>query len=69
MHRHRPGPEPLFTHRLQMKIRTDQWKAIDSLASVLGMTNSELIRWILDHGIDAVQRSHNAVQEEFNAQS
>jgi hypothetical protein len=69
MHRHRPGPEPLFTHRLNVKIRDDQRKAIDRLASALGFTASGLVRWILDNGIDALERSHAAVQEELNAQS
>ena len=68
MHRTRPGPEPLFTNRLQVKIRTDQRQAINRLASALSFTTSELVRWILDHGIDALERSHVATQEELHAQ-
>ena len=68
MYRTRPGPEPLFTNRLQVKIRTDQRQAINRLASALGFTTSELVRWILDSGLDALERSHAAIQEEVHAQ-
>ena len=68
MHRTRPGPEPLFTNRLQVKIRDDQRQAINRLASALGFTTSDLVRWILDSGLQALERSHVAVQEELNAQ-
>ncbi len=50
----RPGPRPVFTERLVVNIRIDQRTTLNHLAKSLDMTLSDLVRWILDNGIDAV---------------
>lgn len=48
------GPAPVFTETLIVKLRTDQKSTLQSLAAAMGLSVSELVRWIIDQGIEAV---------------
>ena len=60
----RHGPRPVFTDRLVVKVRPDQRTTLEQLAGSLDMTLSDLVRWILDHGIDAVTTTWEKVSNE-----
>ncbi|MFT3854170.1 MAG: hypothetical protein QM733_15720 [Ilumatobacteraceae bacterium] len=55
-----PGPKPVFTDRMELRMRPDQRHDIEVFASLLGLTVSEVTRWILDVGIGAI---NNAMKE------
>lgn len=51
----RPGPVPIFTERIVVKIRADQAEALQRIARVLGQSVSDVTRWFIDNGIQAVE--------------
>ncbi len=53
----RPGPKPIFTERLVLNIRPDQRQALNRISQSLDRNVSEIVRWILDNGIDAIEQS------------
>ena len=48
------GPDARFTKRINVKIRPDQRESLVQIAGLLGRTESDVVRWILDHGITAI---------------
>jgi hypothetical protein len=52
-HTIRRGPRPVFTRRLVVNVRPDQQAALADLATAMDVSVSDLVRWIIDHGIDA----------------
>ena len=58
----RKGPKPIFENRLQVKIRSDQRQSLDRFAAMFNVTVSDVVRWILDHGLDAIE--HAAQRQE-----
>jgi len=55
----RPGPKPIFTARVVVKLRPDQYDAVKRVAAVLGLTGSDVIRWFIDEGTRAVETTPN----------
>jgi hypothetical protein len=53
--RTRPGPKPVFTQRAVVMIRPDQRQALDRIAATLGLTVSDVVRWMIDQGTEAVE--------------
>ena len=51
----RPGPKPQFPYVMQLRLRNDQRQALARIASTLGVGVSDLIRWFIDSGTDAVE--------------
>ncbi len=51
----RPGPKPQFPYVMQLRVRNDQRTALARIASTLNVGVSDLIRWFVDSGIDAVE--------------
>lgn len=49
----RPGPKPLFTERMDLRLRPDQVAGMERIAAVIGVTQSDLVRWFIDSGIKA----------------
>jgi hypothetical protein len=49
------GPKPIFTERLYVKIRSDQRDALERIAVTLGLSLSDVVRWLLDEGTQAVE--------------
>lgn len=58
-----PGPEPVFTHRVQVKVRPDQHESLARVAGLLGMSQSDVVRWVLDSGLAAIEQSHASIKE------
>ncbi len=59
-----PGPKPVFTHRTEVRLRRDQSQTLQRLSEALGINRSDLIRMILDNGIEAATNAHvNATKE------
>ena len=59
-------PKPIFIHRLQIKIRQDQRDHLDQIALVLNLNVSEIVRWILDCGLDSFD-NQLSLQKESQA--
>jgi hypothetical protein len=53
--RRKPGPIPMFTERVVVKLRADQHEAVQRIATALGFTVSDVIRWFIDEGAHAVE--------------
>lgn len=53
--RNRPGPKPVFTERVVVKLRPDQLQAVERIAHVLGVSTSDVVRWFIDQGVQAVE--------------
>lgn len=53
--RNSPGPAPTFTERMEVRLRPDQYEAIDRISSALQFTPSELVRLFIDQGTEAVE--------------
>lgn len=51
----RPGPLPVFSGRVVVKVRPEQVEAVQRIARVLGLTGSDIVRWFIDNGIQAVE--------------
>lgn len=49
----KPGPKPVFTERFIVQLRPDQRAALDDISDAFRVSVSEIVRWMLDHGIDA----------------
>jgi hypothetical protein len=49
--RNRPGPKPIFTERVVVKLRQDQRQSVERIAHVLGLSTSEIVRWFIDEGV------------------
>jgi len=49
--------EAIFTERLVPNIRPDQRHALNRISQSLDRNVSEIVRWILDNGIDAIEQS------------
>ncbi len=59
-----PGPKPVFTQRTEVRLRRDQSQTLHRLSEALGINRSDLIRMILDNGIEAATNAHvNATKE------
>ena len=50
----RPGPEPVFTERIELRLRPDQVRAADRVARAFHWSRSDVIRMALDQFTDAV---------------
>lgn len=50
----RPGPEPVFTERMELRMRPDQVQALDRIAKAFRMTRSDVLRLAVDQFTDAV---------------
>jgi hypothetical protein len=50
-----PGPRPLFHHRMDLRLRSDQVQALTRIARVVGVSVSDLVRWFIDEGTAAVE--------------
>ena len=50
----RPGPEPVFTERMELRMRPDQVKALDRIAKAFRMSRSDVLRLAVDQFTDAV---------------
>lgn len=59
-----PGPAPVFTERIQVKVRPDQRAALRRVAGLVEMTEAEALRWIIDHGTAAIEQGHAAANRE-----
>lgn len=55
----KPGPKPVFTERMDLRLRPDQVDALARIASVVPMTASELVRMFIDVGTDAFESVPN----------
>ena len=55
----RPGPAPIFTERLVVNVRPDQRRSLEHIAGVCDLTVSDLVRWLVDHGIEAFESQPN----------
>lgn len=51
----RRGPKPLFTERMEVRLRPDQAAAMQRIAKTLNLPTAELMRWFVDQGIGAVE--------------
>jgi len=60
----RPGPTPIFTDRLVVNMRPDQRQALNRIAQTLDRSVSDIVRWILDNGIDAIEHSWKETTRE-----
>jgi hypothetical protein len=49
------GPLPVFTDRLVVNVRPDQVRSLDHIAAVVGCSRSDVVRWMLDTGVTAVE--------------
>ena len=67
MPRTKPGPEPTFTHRLNVMIRDDQHEALGRVAGLVHMSQSETVRWILDSGLSAIEHGHTLAKQQEEA--
>ena len=61
----RHGPRPVFTDRLVVNVRPDQRTELTQLATALDMSLSDVVRWILDHGIDALTTGYAKAWKEL----
>ncbi len=50
----RPGPEPVFTERMDLRMRPDQVQALDRIAKAFRMSRSDVLRLAVDQFTDAV---------------
>lgn len=48
------GPAPVFAETLMVRLRPDQKSTLQSLATAMDLSVSELVRWLLDQSITAV---------------
>ena len=55
----RPGPKPVFTERMDLRLRPDQVQALARISSVIPATTSELVRMFIDYGTDAFESVPN----------
>jgi len=61
-----PGPKPVFTQRMEVRLRRDQSQTLHRLSEALGISRSDLVRMILDYGIEATNTAHdNATKEVY----
>lgn len=54
-HRNGPGPTPVFTERLVVKIRPDQADRLAVIARALRLNQSEVVRYALDLFTESVE--------------
>lgn len=53
----RPGPCPVFTERLIVKVRPEQLAAVQRIARVLHRPASDVVRWFIDTGVAAIDQA------------
>jgi hypothetical protein len=51
----KPGPQPVFVHRMELRLRADQVQALTRIARVVDVSVSDLVRWFIDEGTAAVE--------------
>ena len=51
----RPGPDPVFTERIELRLRPDQVRKLDRIAKAFGWSRSDVIRLGLDQFTDAIE--------------
>ncbi|MGI9121202.1 MAG: ribbon-helix-helix protein, CopG family [Acidimicrobiales bacterium] len=51
----RPGPDPVFTERIELRLRPDQVQRLDRIAKAFRMTRSDIVRLAVDSFTDAVE--------------
>lgn len=56
----KPGPDPVFTERLQLRTTKDQWRRMQMLADALGVSISAVVRQGIDDLIERVERQLDA---------
>lgn len=50
-----PGPKPQFPHRRELRLRHDQEQALVRIAKTLGVSVSDIARWMIDQGVAAIE--------------
>lgn len=51
----RPGPRPVFTERMDLRLRPDQIQKLDRIAKAFGQSRSDVLRLAVDQFTDAVE--------------
>lgn len=51
----KPGPEPVFTERMDLRLRADQTVALDRIAQAFQLSRSDLMRLALDQFTSAIE--------------
>jgi hypothetical protein len=51
----RPGPAPVFTERIELRLRPDQVQRLDRIAKAIGWSRSDVIRLGLDQFTEAIE--------------
>jgi predicted transcriptional regulator len=51
----KPGPEPQYTERLQVRVAKDQWRKLQSLAYALDVPISAVVRQAIDDSFARVE--------------
>ncbi len=58
--RRKPGPEPVFTERVQLQVTKDQWRRMKLLCEALDVSMSAVVRQGIDDLIERVERQTDA---------
>ena len=56
----KPGPKPVFTERMQLQVTKEQWVWFQTMADVLGVSISAVVRQGMDDLIERVERDLDA---------
>lgn len=59
-----PGPDPIFTDRLNVKVRREMREELDRLAAALGITTSDVVRIFLTMALDITDETHPTLIKE-----
>lgn len=51
----KPGPRPVFTRRMELRLRADQHRALVTIARSIGVSVSDVVRSFVDHGINHME--------------
>ena len=58
------GPDPIFTDRLNVKVRREMREELDRLATALGITTSDVVRIFLTMALDITDETHSTLIKE-----
>lgn len=53
--RKKPGPDPVFTERVQLQVTKEQWRRMKLLCEALGVSMSAVVRQGIDDLIERVE--------------
>ncbi|MGK2884679.1 MAG: hypothetical protein ACSLE8_07870 [Rhodococcus sp. (in: high G+C Gram-positive bacteria)] len=49
---------------MQVRLRDDQHAALRRVSALVGMAQSDVVRWVLDSGLAAIEQAHPEAKEE-----